>query len=170
MSGPTTLVFLRHVQTAGEDENASMSEVGQRQLDQITHVLRQYSISKIYSSDLWRAVQPAQSLAKSLSVPFQVSSALREIRAGLEIPVPPSDAHNPEDIDAFEQRVANALNEIVGRNEHTAVVVVAHSGTIRAALRHLLEFPLPSLELPTVSQGGLIILKRDDSGKWQARS
>ncbi|MDQ2841547.1 MAG: histidine phosphatase family protein [Acidobacteriota bacterium] len=170
MSGSTTLVFLRHVQTAGEDENASMSEVGQRQLDQVTHVLRQYSISKIYSSDLWRAVQPAQSLAKSLGVPFQSSSALREIRSGLEIPVPPSDAHNREDIDAFEQRVAKALNDIVELNEHTTVVVVAHSGTIRAALRYLLDLPLPSLDLPSVSQGGLIILKRGDSGKWKARS
>jgi broad specificity phosphatase PhoE len=159
------LIFLRHTQTAGEEENASMSEVGQQQLDRVVPVLRNYSISRIYSSDLWRVVQPAEALAKSL---VQSSSSLREIKSGIEIPVPASDAHNREDIDAFEQRVAKAVGDFVGTNGH--FLVVAHSGTIRAAIRHLLELPLSSLYLPSSSQGGLVILTRDDSGEWHSRT
>ena len=170
MTNPTTLLFLRHMQTTGEGSDPPLSEEGKNQLDQIASVLRQYPISRVYSSDLWRAVQPAQSLAKNLGVPFQSCSALREIRSNLEFPQPAtSDTRGGENVNKFDERISRAIDGIVDQNEHEHIVVVAHSGTIRAAIRHLLELPLPSFELPSVSHGGLIILTRDASGMWQSR-
>jgi broad specificity phosphatase PhoE len=167
-SNPMTFDFLRHVQTLREEEKVSMSEVSRRQLDERIHVLRPHPISMLYSSDLWRAVQPAQALAKSLGSSFRSSSPLREIEPGLEIPVPPPGTHDREDIDAFEQRVASALDDIVGQNEHTHVLVFAHSRTIQSAVRHLLEGPLVSVVLAAGSQDGLVALTRDVFGKWHS--
>jgi broad specificity phosphatase PhoE len=166
MSNPMTLVLLPRVQTVREDENVSKSKVSPRQLDKLIHVLRDYPISIIYSSDLWRAVQPAQTLAKSLGSPFPFSSALREIRSGFDIPVLAPGGHDREDIDAFEQRAAKVRDAIVGQNWHTHVVGAAHSGTIQQAVQHLFERPLASLDLHSVSQGRLVVLTRGTFGKW----
>ena len=185
MTNQTSLLFVRHMETTGNGGDPPLNEHGPQQLNELLPALRKYPISRVYSSDLWRAVEPAEVISKTLGVPRQSWSALREIRSGLEVPLPPNPTKNSstarapdsrgsssgrEDIERFEERIAKAVDAIVAESENCHVALVTHSGTIRAAIRHLLTLPLHSLDIPPIAHGGMVILTRDSSGTWNSRT
>ena len=178
MAPTVSLIFVRHMETTREGDNPPLSEKGRQQLQDLLTALRQFPISYVYSSDLWRAVEPAEAIAKMFRVPHQVSTALREIRSSSEFPRPRRSQSSPaadgnesaKDTAAFEDRVAKAIDAIAARHNGSHVVLVTHSGTIRAAMRYLLALPLPVFGLSSVAPGSMIILTRDSSGAWRSRT
>jgi broad specificity phosphatase PhoE len=184
MTDQTSLLFVRHMETAGNCSDPLLSDQCRQEMNELLTALRKYPISRVYSSDLWRAVAPAEIISKTLGVPRKGSSSLREIRSGIEVPRPPNateKASNVEDLDAmdsqaridierFEERIAKAVDDVVAENENSHVVVVTHSETIRAACQHLLELPLSSCDIPPPADGGIVILTRDSSGIWHSET
>lgn len=86
----TRLYLIRHGQSAGNVEGrfgghgpTPLSELGMRQAEAAGEMLAKERISAIYSSDLHRAVQTAEPLAKLLDIPINKTEAFRERHVGV---------------------------------------------------------------------------------------
>lgn len=87
----TTLLFIRHANSIGNHQRLCsgqydfpLSELGKKQAEQAAkYLLSNYSINAIYASDLSRACQTAEPVAKALGLPIQTDPRLREVSAGV---------------------------------------------------------------------------------------
>ena len=170
---PTRLVVLRHGET---DWNAALriqgqvdeplNERGHRQAHQLAAALRGEGLTRVYSSDLARALATAQAVASAAGVAeVHTDAALRERAFGLyegltfaelELRWPdearrwrarepnyaPGGGETPE---AFYGRCVPAAAAIAARHPGEAVALVAHGGVLdclyRAATGAALQAP-----------------------------
>jgi 2,3-bisphosphoglycerate-dependent phosphoglycerate mutase len=155
----SSLILIRHMETDASgspgDDNPPISKAGRQQAEKLVDTLQKYQIVKVYSSDLRRAQQTAQIIAESLNVPLALCSELRELLFA-----------GPETLQAAEQTVTDAIDDIAVRHRGRAVVIVSHSGTIRAIARHLLQFPLGTYDVPSLANGQLLVFQKGTSGTW----
>ena len=86
----TKLYLIRHGQSAGNAEGrfgghspTPLSELGMRQAEMTAHFLAKENVDVIYTSDLYRAVQTAEPLAKILDLPIIKTDAFRERNVGV---------------------------------------------------------------------------------------
>src|SRR5688572_30254341 len=86
----TKLYLIRHGQSAGNAEGrfgghspTPLSELGIQQAELTAQALAKENINAIYTSDLFRAVQTAEPLAKLLDLPIIKTSAFRERNVGV---------------------------------------------------------------------------------------
>ncbi len=86
----TKLYLVRHGQSDGNAEGrfgghspTPLSALGLQQAELTAQVLAKEKINAIYSSDLFRAVQTAQPLAKILDLPIIATAAFRERKVGV---------------------------------------------------------------------------------------
>ena len=86
----TRLYLIRHGQSAGNAEGrfgghspSPLSELGLHQAELTAQSLAKEKISAIYSSDLVRAMQTAEPLAKSLDLEIIATSDFRERHVGV---------------------------------------------------------------------------------------
>jgi broad specificity phosphatase PhoE len=73
-----------------------------------------------------------------------------------------------ESLQTLQLRISEAVNQIVTECPEACTVVVAHSGTIRAVLCHLLQIPLSAFELPSIPEGSIVVVVKDFGGSWSA--
>lgn len=90
MSNSTYLYLIRHGQSAGNAEGrfgghgpTPLSALGQQQAEKTAAALAKEGIHAVYTSDLLRAVQTAEPLAKLLDLPIHMSTAFRERNVGV---------------------------------------------------------------------------------------
>jgi broad specificity phosphatase PhoE len=143
-----------------------LTQVGQRQARDLAACLAGWSsrVTALYTSPLQRAWATAQPIASALGVPAQPLDSLREMNFGQatgltleQVAVLWPDVHarwqQRDDLQfrfpggerraGFLDRVAGAVDAIVDRHPgEQTVALVAHGGSIRAALAHLLPQPL----------------------------
>jgi broad specificity phosphatase PhoE len=164
----TNLLMIRHRQAPHNVEGrwegwgaTPLTEEGQRQAEAVSRRLALCTppISRLYASPLIRAWQTAQPIAQRLGIETYAHDGLREIDfgdiSGLTFEVfrermPEVHARWQDRTDLtvrfpggeqrreFFQRVAKALDEIVGQHPDGTVAVVSHGGALRAGLAHLL--------------------------------
>lgn len=164
----TELLLIRHgqaphnVQGRWEGWGATpLTEEGKRQAEAVSCRLGSWMppISCLYASPLNRAWQTAQPIAQRLGLEAIAHDGLQEIDfgevSGLTLEafresMPDVYARWQDRTDltfrypggeqrqGFFQRVARALDEIVGRHPGETVAVVSHGGALRAGLAHLL--------------------------------
>lgn len=159
-----SIYLVRHGQTpwnkAGRYQGHTdipLSPLGRRQALCLARRLARDPIDAIYSSDLTRARGTAAPLARRLSLPVRARADLREMAYGdlegltaaqIEERYPhyyPAARQDPlgttpprgESFSSMYARVLAAWEEIIAA-PHKRVVVVAHGGTLKALLCHLL--------------------------------
>lgn len=163
----THLILVRHGEATHNREGrweglgtTPLTDRGQRQAEAAARRLAGWSppISHLYTSPVYRARQTAMPIARCLGLEAMEHDGLREIDFGRVSGLTPDDFQRampefygqwqdrsdltfqfPEGEQrlAFFQRVGQALDEIVAQHRGQQVVIVAHGGTIRAALAHL---------------------------------
>ena len=161
-----TIILVRHAETVlgkrfcGKSD-PELSPAGIAQLPEIVQRIELPKVGRILSSDLLRARQTAEAIAKELDLPVQYRPALRELGFGLweglhweEIqarypreariwrrdfpgPTPPGG----EDFSEFLKRLDDEFTSILAGDEDETVVVVSHSGVIRLAMTRFFGFP-----------------------------
>jgi alpha-ribazole phosphatase len=163
-SARCTLVLVRHAHTemAGTfcgQLDPPLSAWGTAQLPDLQGKLSQYSFTHIFSSDLQRARQTAESIAAGRNLQVQSMSSLRELAFGswegldwdqvmaqdaeraqrwLDL-YPSLPAPGGEDFEDFLHRIQDAMNTIAVEVQSGCAAVVTHGGVIRTFLGGLTQ-------------------------------
>jgi 2,3-bisphosphoglycerate-dependent phosphoglycerate mutase len=161
----TRILLIRHGQSQGNAERrfgghspTPLSELGFAQAEATGRALAREGVTAIYSSDLLRAVQTAEPLARETGLEINLSDAFRERSVGrLEgLTFEEAARHFPEEYAAllrrdFEHvlsggesyrqlldRAARHLDAAAERHRGGAVAVFSHTGTICILILHLM--------------------------------
>ncbi len=154
---PTTILLARHGET---DWNAvgrwqghtdrSLTELGRRQAAELAERLADVELDAVYSSDLLRAVETAEPVAKRLGLPLQTLPELREVDVGTWAGLTRDEVaerfpdgfrrwsewqtgwENGETYDEMGERVVGAILRLAGEHPGERILVVSHGGAIRA--------------------------------------
>lgn len=131
-----------------------LNSLGRQQLAGVVDRLSEYSIRRIYTSDLRRARQTAEAIASHFGIGFEVRPGLREIHFGLweglswsEIEecnpalakswaerYPNSTAPGGESLQQFERRARAESAFLLAAATECPTAVIAHAGFMRALL------------------------------------
>lgn len=153
----TGLYLVRHGQSAGNAEGrfgghsaTALSQLGIQQAELTAHALFREKISVIYSSDLLRAVQTAEPLAKLAGIEINPTDEFRERHVGVlegltfdeakaQFPrdyfalINREVAHTIQNGESYRQlleRSTNALRIILRKHQGEKIAIFAHTGTI----------------------------------------
>jgi 2,3-bisphosphoglycerate-dependent phosphoglycerate mutase len=193
MPASTNVLLIRHGQSEGNAEGrfgghsaTPLSARGHLQARATAEALAAESISAIYSSDLARAIQTAQPLAKLKGLPVETSDAFRERGVGVMEGLTFEDAaeKHPEQYaallqrdfehvltggESYRQRLDLAwqkLDELVSAHQGGRIVVFSHTGTICILALHLMgALDAPELKPVWISSSNCGITRfelRDD--------
>lgn len=198
----TDLLIIRHGET---DWNAlqrlqgwsdiSLNEAGTNQALHLNNYLQQQYLqtvyaehdlkpTRIYTSDLQRAIQTAAPLANELSIEIQIEPNLRERNYGkLEgknwrealghgnqsqhvIPKDFATELEVESLDAFSKRLQQGIDGIVQRYPGELVVIISHGGALDMMWRYFKGLALDA-QREVLQRNTTINHVRCDSGLWQ---
>jgi len=168
----STLVLVRHAHTemAGRfcgTSDPPLSVRGRAQLGDLNRKLGAYPITHIFSSDLRRARQTAESIAGSRGLRIEYLESLRELAFGVWEGLdwnqvmardpeyaqqwldryPSVPAPGGEYFEDFFQRVQYIMGAIAGRVEGGCAAVVTHAGVIRTFLGSVAQLENVALDL-----------------------
>ena len=165
MPPPTRLYLIRHGQSAGNAEGrfgghgpTPLSDLGQRQAELTAKLLAKEGVHAIYSSDLARAVQTAEPLAKRLGLEINTSDAFRERHVGVleGLTFDESKERHPKDYYALVNRSVNhviteresyrhllrrittKLHDVLREHNGQRVAIFSHTGAICFLTLHLM--------------------------------
>lgn len=145
----------------------ALNAVGRLQAENLADTLRELPTDRIYSSDLLRAMQTADAVARPRGLHIMSRPGLREISFGaweglrwrelqpalaLDSGIESSWGCPPggESFERFQVRVADALNEIALDDKPGMAIVITHLGVIRTALTLLAGTNLSRDETATI--------------------
>ena len=161
----TKLYLVRHGQSAGNAEGrfgghsaTPLSELGLKQAKLTAQTLAKEKIDAIYTSDLYRAVQTAEPLAKLLDLPIVKTPAFRERHVGVleGLTFDESKESFPKDYYALVnrdihhiitkgesyrhllRRATDELYEILRSHQGERVAIYSHTGAICFLTLHLI--------------------------------
>jgi alpha-ribazole phosphatase len=154
-----------------------LNEQGRQQLPGLVNRLSQHAIRRVYSSDLRRAQQTAEAIARHFGAGLQVRPGLREIDFGLweglswsEIEVrdpalakswaeyPNSTAPGGEPLQQFQARVRRETAFLLGQATQSPIAVVTHAGFIRLLLTKWCRISEPEAWDRTKDYGSVVAL------------
>lgn len=165
MSQATHVLLIRHGQSEGNAERrfgghtaTPLSPRGRKQAQATAQALKDDQLTAIYSSDLARAVETAQPLARLTGLPIDTTEAFRERSVGVMEGLTFEDAaqQHPEEYAAllrrdFEHvlsggesyrqlldRARNKLDEVIEQHQGGRIAVFSHTGTICIMALHLM--------------------------------
>lgn len=171
------LTLLRHGEVEGRPNvfrgrsDPPLSAIGWARMTWIAKQLAHRPPDVIYASPALRCQQPAERLASSMGKPMQVLPALREMDFGEWEELSPQEVaerwpkelrrlyEEPESLVIpggesfmhFRERVVSAFTQNIMREETASALVLAHAGSMRVLLTHLLQIEMRQalrIELP----------------------
>lgn len=175
----TTLCLVRHGESTWNAEgriqgqlNPPLSELGLEQADLVAKRLADETWSAIYSSDLSRARQTAEAIAKLTGHELRIETQLRERTQGKregylleEARELYPDIHAPEvereDDEALTKRAVDIYQQIRDRHLGERILIVAHGALMGVFLQNIIG-PLDDLKIENTS----CTLLRWDGSSW----
>jgi len=159
--------FVRHGQFAPDTPDAapvdgSLTAVGRRQARRTAVRLREYTIGRIYSSDLRRARETARRIAQPLGVSVPALPMLRETMPtrvpGHRVPL--------QERRAGKGRIDAAIARFLVRPPRSGdTVVVCHGNFIRALVCRTLETPPTKWQQPVICHCGITTFRFGEAGQ-----
>lgn len=160
---------------------APLNEQGIRQTEALAKFVRNIGMTALYTSDLRRAVQTAEMLAKPLGFAPVQDARLRERSIGawqgmtqdeMQAWYPDEYATMMADIDGYRmaggesrndvrERVMGALNEILALEGHDTIGILSHTTAIKIMLAALVP-PFDPLYVDLDNTSTTTIHRRDD--------
>jgi broad specificity phosphatase PhoE len=161
----TRVLLIRHGQSQGNAEgrfgghtSTPLSKRGRLQAEATAHALASETFSAIYSSDLRRAVETAEPLARLTGLPVNTSEAFRERSVGVMEGLTFEEAaeQHPEQYAAllrrdFDhvlvggesyrqmlERAARHLDQAIEQHRGGRILIFSHTGTICILTLHLM--------------------------------
>lgn len=192
----TQLCIVRHGETAWNAAHRvqgqldiPLNAIGLRQAQAVGGALKEEHFDAIYSSDLARARQTAESIANLLTIKIRLEKDLRERHYGIferltyaevKIRYPEDYAHfeardpdyafrTGERLRDFSARSIAVLSSIVQRHQGERVLVFTHGGVLDKLYRFITGLPLSAPRDFGIPNAGLNRIEVTPSG-WQIRS
>jgi probable phosphoglycerate mutase len=163
----TTLYIARHGETEWNlaqklqgYQDSPLTAKGHHQAESLATALNNRQITRVYSSDLGRAMQTARVVAEHLGVELIIDARLRERNFGILEGKTKAElgesllqerfrSHDPDYVipggESFRQvydRSVACLEELAEQNGHAAFAVICHGGIVSGAFYRTLELPL----------------------------
>jgi len=164
------LLLVRHATAGGKGRllghrDVALTARGRRELPALWMKCSRFPVRAVYSSDLRRARETAEFIARNFGLDVDVRPQLREMHFGqweglswnqiarrfprlaslwLER-FPRQPIPGAEPLPEFRKRIAAELRQIVAANRGKCALVVTHAGVIRSMLRQALGFPARNL-------------------------
>ncbi len=190
----TDLLLIRHGEATHNlsarwegSSAASLTEKGILQAKAVARRLTSWEtpVCHLYSSPIPRARQTADWIARGVGLSVVADPQLREIDFGqvsgmtrqeFKASMPEVYARwsvrndqtftfpRGEQRREFFQRVAQSLDAILDRHQHGAVAIVAHAGTLRAGLAHLLPATMSDWWAYNLGNGSLTHVRTGEAG------
>ena len=164
------LLLVRHATAEGHgrfqgQRDVSLSSAGRRELPRLCERCSRYPIRAVYASDLRRARETAEAVARNFGLEVEVRPELREIHFGEwegltwnqisgRYPklatrwvkrFPHQTIPGGEPLSKFQRRIAAGVRKVVDANRGHCVLLVTHAGVIRLVLAKILGLPAPNL-------------------------
>jgi alpha-ribazole phosphatase len=185
------LILIRHGVTDWNEQkkyigstDLSLSKKGIAQANALSKALKNEPLTAIYSSKFIRALHTAEIIRESHNLEINILPGLNEIDFGKwegltfnqidedwpnfierwltgEGGLPPQG----EPTAVFKERVKDALNKIITQNYNGTVVVVAHAGTIKFIICHLLGLDFSEMWRMRLDSGAISKIDLYDNGK-----
>jgi broad specificity phosphatase PhoE len=160
------LLLVRHATAAGNgrflgQRDVALTGKGRRELPALCRKCSRFPVRAVYSSDLRRAREAAEFIARKFGLEVEVRPELREIHFGEwegltwnqiaqrhprlaarwmeRFPLQPIPGGEP--LRQFRRRIAAAVSDIVAANRGQCALVVTHAGVIRFTLAKALGLP-----------------------------
>lgn len=184
---PARLLLIRHGESTWNHQHRiqgqldpPLSEKGRRQAELLAHRLSARRSEAIYASDLKRTLETAVPIEKATGLRVTPMPELREVFLGeweglrteelvqrypeawAQWTVEPSWDLVPggEGGDAFEERVASAVQSLLDRHAQGEAIVVTHGGVIQVALHRVVGRPSRGLFPFRISNASITIIER----------
>lgn len=165
----TTIYLIRHGETDWNlqqryqgQKDIPLNETGIKQAKTTAEKLNGANFSALYSSDLIRAVQTANEIAKKVNLPVVSDPSLREINQGdwegqfikdvlaakgdevRAIYMNPYTARKPggESIAEVAERVYKCLDQLAQKHDQETIIIVSHGLAIATILCKVRNLPL----------------------------
>ncbi len=169
---------MRRIQGGGSD--IQLNQTGKQQAESLALRLKQERIQAIYSSQLQRAIDTAQAIARNHQIKVEIEPALTEIDVGeLEgAPVakigsyldqllvregsPSLKRHGGESLTEVQQRAWGTIQRLVSQHRDGAIVVVSHYFVITTIICSVLNMPLSQIINLRISAGSISIVVFDE--------
>lgn len=159
---PTTFYLIRHGETEWNrigrwqgHADVPLSALGREQAHALAQRLQteRFTVDHIYASDLSRAFETAQIVARRLRLPIEQLPDLREIHLGSWSGLTRDEimqrfpgalvtfhyAPDGETRDIFGQRISSAIAHLAKQHPGERLMLVTHGGVIRTFLLHIYE-------------------------------
>ncbi len=162
MDTPARLLLVRHGVTDWNRErrwqghtDIPLNDEGRAQAGKVAERLKDEGITALYTSDLQRAAETADTIGRALGVDAVRTTAFREISLGeLEGTAPSPDTHRGEAVsetarnggplapgaeafETLEARLVEGYRAICDAHAGETVGIVSHGGALRTLIAHL---------------------------------
>ena len=183
-------IFMRHGQAdnnvnrilVGRHLESHLTEKGKMQVKETARLLKNMSISKIYSSPVTRTIETTQIVGEELGLDYEIDDRLYEIDLGrlagtnydevlnkygnLFLSFYMGDDsvlsnHGVESFTAVKSRIRDLLDQIMTRHNNHNVLLVTHLDPIKAAISYILDLKPESLFKWHMRNAALTILKQE---------
>lgn len=165
----TRLILIRHAETDWNVEgryqgqsDVPLNERGRMQADKMAQSLAPAGLAAIYSSDLARAQETAEALARATALPVRIDPRLREIDQGEWEGMPFTDilarypqelarrrddplaaaAPGGETVLQVMERVLEAVRKIIRQHPRDTVAIVSHGLPLAIVRTHYGGYPI----------------------------
>lgn len=166
----------------GRHLESHLTEKGQMQVKETAQLLKNMSISKIYSSPVTRAIETTQIVGEELGLDYEIDDRLYEIDLGKlagtnydEVLIKYGNLflsfymgddsvlsnHGVESFTAVKSRVRDLLDQVMVKHDNHNVLLVTHLDPIKAAISYILDLKPESLYKWHMRNAALTILKQE---------
>ena len=183
-------IFMRHGQAdnnvnrilVGRHLESHLTEKGKMQVKETAQLLKNMSISKIYSSPVTRTIETTQIVGEELGLDYEIDDRLYEIDLGKLAGTNYDEVinkygnlfmsfymgddsvlsnHGVESFTAVKSRVRDLLGQVMDRHNNHNVLLVTHLDPIKAAISYILDLKPESLYKWHMRNAALTILKQE---------
>jgi 2,3-bisphosphoglycerate-dependent phosphoglycerate mutase len=183
-------IFMRHGQAdnnvnrilVGRHLESHLTEKGKMQVKETAKLLKNMSISKIYSSPVTRAIETTEIVGEELGLDYEIDDRLYEIDLGklagtnydevlnkygnLFLSFYMGDDsvlsnHGVESFTAVKSRVRDLLDQVMARHNDHNILLVTHLDPIKAAISYILDLKPESLYKWHMRNAALTILRQE---------
>ena len=194
----TTLILIRHGESEANREdifaghlNVDLMPKGVEQAQKTAqYIVENYTVDKIYASDLKRAYKTGKTLADKLGMEIIADKRFREIDAGEwdgikfnelgdkyaeEFRIWRDDIANAkctggESVEDLRKRVFGAATEVAENNDGKTVVIATHATPICVMQTYVQMGSLEKMnDIPWVSNASVSVFEYDN-GKWTCKA